>query len=289
MTFLVEGNGVSVSGRQRMPVRVDARATDDQADANQPDSVAAVLKVFGILNALAEQRTMGVSEISQRLAMPKATVYRFLQTMKSLGYVDQEQESERYSVTMRLFDLGSKALEHPDLLKIADREMRLLSVNCQETLHLSTLVDADVVYLHKVDSPGIVNLGFRIGQHIPAHCSAAGKVLLAFTPREISDTLLSGLQFRPDGLLAKQGLSGFRQMLQQVCQRGYALDIQEFDQNLCCLAVPIFDYLQNVVAGLSMALPVFRYNSVRQGEYVSMLHQTARNISGQLGCAHYPF
>jgi len=55
------------------------------------------------------------------------------------------------------------------------------------------------------------------------------------------------------------------------------------------LAVPIFDYLQNVVAGLSMALPVFRYTSVRQGEYVSMLHQTAREISGQLGCTDYPF
>lgn len=301
MTFLVMENGVSVRagkpGRQGKTARRDEAVqggrrglqSPDEGDINQPDSVAAVLKVFGILQALTEQRTMGVSEISQRLAMPKATVYRFLQTMKTLGYVEQEQESERYGLTMRIYDLGSRALEYPELLKIADREMRILSVTCQETLHLATLVDSDAVYIHKVDSPGILNFGFRIGQHIPAHRSAAGKVMLAFTPREISDTLVSGLQFRPDWQAARCDLTDFNEGLGRICQQGYAVDMQEFDQNLCCLAVPIFDYLQNVVAGLSMALPVFRYNSVRQGEYVSMLHQTARRISGQLGCTDYPF
>ncbi|MDR3410157.1 MAG: DNA-binding transcriptional regulator KdgR [Formivibrio sp.] len=261
----------------------------DVEDERQPESVAAVLKVFGILQVLTDQRMMGVSDISQRLAMPKATVYRFLQTMKTLGYVQQEQESERYGLTMRLYELGTKALAYPDLLRIADVQMQLLSVRCEETLHLASLVDSEVVYIHKVNSPGILNLGFRIGQRIPAYCSAVGKVLLAFTPIEISDTLLSGMQIRPVQPATHRDQISLREDLERTRQQGFALDLQEFDQNLCCLAVPIFDFLHNVVAGLSMALPVFRYNSVRQGEYVSMLHQTARNISGQLGCTDYPF
>ncbi|MBS1157199.1 MAG: DNA-binding transcriptional regulator KdgR [Proteobacteria bacterium] len=308
MAFLVAENGVSNKGRDLTEVRKrhglnslvldrsqavvkqsDAPADELLEDSRQPESVAAVLKVFGILQALADQRAIGVSELSQRLAMPKATVYRFLQTMKTLGYVHQEQESEHYGLTMRLHELGSKALAFPDLLRIADLQMRLLSSRCQEALHMGVLVDGEVVYIHKVDSPGVLNFGFRIGQRIPAYCSAVGKVLLAFTPAEISDTLISGLQIRPVQPATHRTEISLRADIERVRQQGFALDMQEFDQNLCCLAVPVLDYLHNVVAGLSMALPVFGYNPVRQGEYISMLHQAARDISGQLGCTDYPF
>lgn len=75
----------------------------------QPDSVSSVLKVFGILQALGEEREIGITELSQRVMMSKSTVYRFLQTMKSLGYVAQEGESEKYSLTLKLFELGARA------------------------------------------------------------------------------------------------------------------------------------------------------------------------------------
>lgn len=77
----------------------------------QPDSVSSVLKVFGILQALGEEREIGITELSQRVMMSKSTVYRFLQTMKSLGYVAQEGESEKYSLTLKLFELGARALQ----------------------------------------------------------------------------------------------------------------------------------------------------------------------------------
>lgn len=80
----------------------------------QPDSVSSVLKVFGILQALGEEREIGITELSQRVMMSKSTVYRFLQTMKSLGYVAQEGESEKYSLTLKLFELA-RALQNVDL------------------------------------------------------------------------------------------------------------------------------------------------------------------------------
>lgn len=78
----------------------------------QPDSVSSVLKVFGILQALGEEREIGITELSQRVMMSKSTVYRFLQTMKSLGYVAQEGESEKYSLTL-LFELARAAERRP--------------------------------------------------------------------------------------------------------------------------------------------------------------------------------
>ncbi|SQJ41596.1 transcriptional regulator KdgR [Salmonella enterica] len=93
----------------------------------QPDSVSSVLKVFGILQALGEEREIGITELSQRVMMSKSTVYRFLQTMKTLGYVAQEGESEKYSLTLKLFELGARALQNVDLIRSADIQMRELS------------------------------------------------------------------------------------------------------------------------------------------------------------------
>lgn len=93
----------------------------------QPDSVSSVLKVFGILQALGEEREIGITELSQRVMMSKSTVYRFLQTMKSLGYVAQEGESEKYSLTLKLFELGARALQNVDLIRSADIQMREIS------------------------------------------------------------------------------------------------------------------------------------------------------------------
>ncbi|WP_281112188.1 helix-turn-helix domain-containing protein [Klebsiella pneumoniae] len=111
----------------------------------QPDSVSSVLKVFGILQALGEEREIGITELSQRVMMSKSTVYRFLQTMKSLGYVAQEGESEKYSLTLKLFELGARALQNVDLVRSADIQMRELSRLTKETIHLGAL-DEDSIF-----------------------------------------------------------------------------------------------------------------------------------------------
>ena len=95
--------------------------------AKQPDAVSSVMKVFGILQALGEQKNIGITELSQRLMMSKSTTYRFLQTMKMLGYVDQEGEADKYSLTLKLFEVGAKSLEYVDLISLADKEMSYIS------------------------------------------------------------------------------------------------------------------------------------------------------------------
>ena len=124
---------------------------DDFSDSkNQPESVAAVLKVFAIMQALSEQNVVGVTELSVRLAMPKATVYRFLQTMLTLGYVQQENESDRYRLTMKVFELGSKALSQTDLVEVAKDHIRMLADVSGETVHLGSLIESEIIYQTKV-------------------------------------------------------------------------------------------------------------------------------------------
>ena len=148
-----------------------------------PDSVSSVLKVFGILQALGEQKEIGVTELSQRIMMSKSTVYRFLQTMKTLGYVNQEGESDKYTLSLKLFELGGKALEHQELIPIADTQMHRLGKLTKETLHLGMLDEDSIVYIHKIDSMYNLRMYSRIGRRNPLYSTAIGKVLLAWRDR----------------------------------------------------------------------------------------------------------
>nr|AAD32966.1 transcription repressor [Pectobacterium carotovorum subsp. carotovorum] len=255
----------------------------------QPDSVSSVLKVFGILQALGEEREIGITELSQRVMMSKSTVYRFLQTMKSLGYVAQEGESEKYSLTLKLFELGAKALQNVDLIRSADIQMRELSALTRETIHLGALDEDGIVYIHKIDSMYNLRMYSRIGRRNPLHSTAIGKVLLAWRDRGEVEEVLSTVEFTrstPHTLCSAEALLN---QLDVVRDEGYGEDNEEQEEGLRCIAVPVFDRFGVVIAGLSISFPTIRFSEDNKHEYVAMLHTAARNISEQMGYHDYPF
>ncbi|MDI4634104.1 DNA-binding transcriptional regulator KdgR [Pelomonas sp. V22] len=263
---------------------------DDSIDVSkqQPESVAAVLKVFAILQALSEQRDTGISELSVRLAMPKATVYRFLQTMMTLGYVRQEPGSERYGLTMRAFELGAKALQYPELIDLAKHHMQMLADATGETVHLGTLIDSEIIYVHKVDSRHMLGMYSRVGRRAPIHCTAIGKVLMAWEHPERRDRVLKGAEFKRfrDKTIVEP--AAFLAELQRVKTQGFGEDREEFDDHIRCLGVPIFDRLGQPIAGMSVSFPTFRYDEAREPEIVKMLQDASRDISARLGCTRFP-
>ena len=261
---------------------------DDVYDAKQPESVAAVLKVFALMQALSERNEIGISELSVRLAMPKATVYRFLQTMKTLGYVRQEVDSERYGLTMRMFELGAKALRYPDLIELAKPHMQRLSEATGETVHLGMLIDSEIIYVHKVDSRHMLGMYSRVGRRAPLHCTAIGKVLMAWEQPERRGTVLKGCDFKRYRDKTITNAVAFERELERTLAQGFGQDREEFDDHIRCAGIPIFDRMNQVVAGLSVSFPTFRYDEQREPELVGMLRDASRDISRQLGCTAFP-
>ena len=263
---------------------------DDLNDGSRqpPESVAAVLKVFAILQALSEQRDTGISDLSVRLAMPKATVYRFLQTMKTLGYVRQEADSERYGLTMKAFELGAKALQYPELIDLAKHHMQMLADATGETVHLGTLIDSEIIYVHKVDSRHMLGMYSRVGRRAPLHCTAIGKVLMAWEHPERRALILKGAEFKRfrDKTIVEP--EAFAAELEKVRAQGFGEDREEFDDHIRCLGVPIFDRLSQPIAGMSVSFPTFRYDEAKAPEVVKMLQAASRDISARLGCTRFP-
>jgi len=255
----------------------------------QPESVSSVLKTFGILQALATQKDIGISELAHRLMMSKSTVYRFLQTMKSLGFVSQEGETENYSLTLKLFELGSAALEYVDLVELANGEMRRISDLTMEALHLGALDGDSIIYVHKLDSKYNLRMQSRIGRRNPLYSTAIGKVLLCVRPEQEIRHILSEVEFVKSTERTHDNVDSLLAELVDVKEQGYAEDVEEQEIGLRCIAVPVYDRFNQVIAGLSISLPTIRFTEEKKTEYIAELRAAARRISEKLGCTDYPY
>ncbi|KNH10917.1 MULTISPECIES: DNA-binding transcriptional regulator KdgR [Vibrio] len=256
--------------------------------STQPEAVSSVLKVFNILESLGEQKEIGVSDLSQRLMMSKATTYRFLQTMKMLGYVSQQGEADRYSLTLKMFELGSKSLEWVDMITIAEKEMRVISEETNETIHLGALDHGSIIYIHKIDSSFALRMHSRVGRRNPLHTTAIGKVLLAERDEEFVRTQLADAEFVKSTKNTLENVDQLVDELKAVKLQHFGEDNEEQEPGLRCIAAPVYDRFGTVIAGVSISFPTIRFDEEKKAYYVELLHNAGRNISKQLGFNDYP-
>ncbi|CAB3751639.1 DNA-binding transcriptional regulator KdgR [Paraburkholderia humisilvae] len=266
-------------------IALTGRSAELTADGGgeRGESVAAVNKVFAILQALGENNQIGISELSQRLVMSKSTVHRFLQTLKALGYVAQEEDTDRYRLTIKLFELGSKALESADLVREADVQMRRLSQRTREAIHLGAFDESSIVYIHKIDADYDLRMQSRIGRRNPLYSTAIGKVLLAWMEPDEARNVLSHVVFRKSTPKTLASADAVLSILPHVKEQGYGEDNEEQEEGLQCVAVPVFDRFGRVVAGLSISFPSMRCGADTKAHYVALLKEAGRAISAQLG------
>jgi IclR family transcriptional regulator, KDG regulon repressor len=247
------------------------------------ESASSIGRVFAILGALGENGPIGISELSQRLTLSKTTVHRVLQTLKALGFVAQEVESDRYRLTIRLFELGAKALESVDLVREADIEMRQIAQATREAVHLGAFDEDAIIYIHKIDCDYGLRMQSRIGRRNPLHSTAIGKVLLAFMPPEDARETLSHVEFRKSTQKTLVSAEAVQSILPHVREQGYGEDNEEQEEGLQCLAVPVFDRFGHVIAGLSISFPTMRCGADTKAHYVALLKRAGAAISARLG------
>jgi IclR family KDG regulon transcriptional repressor len=255
----------------------------DADSVERGESASSIGRVFAILGAIGDSGQIGISELSQRLAMSKTTVHRVIQTLKALGYVTQEVETERYRLTIRLFELGAKALESVDLVREADVEMRRIGQMTREAVHLGAFDEDAIIYIHKIDADYGLRMQSRIGRRNPLHSTAIGKVLLAWMDPAGAREVLSHVEFRKSTQKTLTCAEAVLSILPHVREQGYGEDNEEQEEGLQCIAVPVFDRFGRVIAGLSISFPTMRCGADTKSHYVALLKQSGLAISTRLG------
>jgi IclR family KDG regulon transcriptional repressor len=275
---------MAATGKQR---KDDAAAQMQDAESvdggERGESASSIGRVFAILGAIGDSGQIGISELSQRLAMSKTTVHRVIQTLKALGYVTQEVETERYRLTIRLFELGAKALESVDLVREADVEMRRIGQVTREAVHLGAFDEDAIIYIHKIDADYGLRMQSRIGRRNPLHSTAIGKVLLAWMDPLDARDVLAHVEFRKSTQKTLTCAEAVLSILPHVREQGYGEDNEEQEEGLQCIAVPVFDRFGRVIAGLSISFPTMRCGADTKSHYVALLKQSGLAISTRLG------
>lgn len=245
----------------------------------------AVVKTLQLLEALAERSDHGVTELSSRLKMHKSTVYRFLATLCELGYARQDSD-DRYSPTLKIFELGSHTVQNLSIWKHAHDVMENLAQETGETIHLATEENLRLVYLHKIESTQSlrVTMMSRIGQSGPFHCTGLGKVILAHSPAERRTAIL---RKNPLEKFTDRTLTSVDQLmteLEKIRETGVSVDNEEHELGVRCVAVPIWvDNRRSSLAALSISAPAVRLTESKVPEYHELLQDAVRSIHENLG------
>jgi IclR family KDG regulon transcriptional repressor len=241
-----------------------------------------VVRVFSILDRLSRERSLSLEELYRSVRLAKPTLSRFLLTLQALGYVRRD-EQDRWAMTLKLFNTGSRAIDHLDLHAAARPVAQQLADDLGETIHMGVLEGDAAVYVMKIESKHTIRMYSRVGRRIPLYCTAIGKVLLAHTHAEERSAILKAIQLvahTPRTLTSKAALGA---ELEKIRRQGYALDAEEHELGIRCVGAPIFGYTGEVVAALSASWPLFRFPADGVGPAAEVVMAAAASVSSILG------
>jgi len=244
--------------------------------------VSATARTVAILEALAQSGYTSLEPLAQKVGIAKPTLFRFLKTLKGLGYVIQHDDT-RYSLSLKMFNVGSQALASMDLYETAKPIVKRLSDAIGETVHLAVMVDESVVYIMKMESKYTIRMYSTIGKQAPLYCTALGKAMLAWNPDR--EAIVSRIKFSRHTERSIVSAKALKRELDITRKRGYAIDAEEHEDNIHCIGAPVFDYTGQVTAAISVSWPVFRYDLSREPAWAEVIMAAAREISSLLGHA----
>ena len=260
----------------------NAAAAKPRGKAPAVPLVSAAVRVLAILDQLSRQRAIGLEELSRQLKLAKPTVYRFLLTLQELGYA-RRVDGEHWAMTLKMFNMGARALDHLDLHSAARPIAEALAEELGETVHMGVQDGDSAVYVLKIESRYTIRMYSRVGRRMPLYCTAIGKVLLAWMSAEERDEALDGvrlLAFNQRTLTTRAALDA---EVDQVRLQGFAVDNEEREEGVHCIGAPIFDYTGAVVAALSVSWPSFRFAPGEEGDKIARTKEAAARISAILG------
>jgi DNA-binding IclR family transcriptional regulator len=263
---------------------IDLSPEASDRDFTRERRVKSVEHAMDILDLLAgPTRAAGVTQLSALLGMNVSTVHHLLRTLQERRLVEQDPESKLYRLGVRSVQLGDAYLAGLDLYAIAQPALREASRECGETVTLAALEGTIITTLATL--PGrftVRSIGAATDRH-NAHATALGKILLAsLSPRELHEMVAEAgmTRFTPKTIGSLRQLEA---QLEQVRQQGYALDLEELEVGLCCIAVGVPNHRATMVAAIGTSVPVARFDAERRLSLIELLKSTSRRIAARLG------
>ena len=246
--------------------------------------VQSVERAIAILQSFTDEKPeRGVNELSRELGLHKSTVSRLMLALERGGLVSRNPDTGLYRLGLGLVGLAAHVISFADVRQVSRPYLRQLADETQETTNLSVLEDGQVINLEQFvpSARQVMNIGW-VGRRMSAHCTAAGKVLLAhLPPDEVEHVLQAGLRaFTPHTITDPEVM---RRELAAILERGYAVAQEELEQGLNAISAAVYDRHGCAIAAVSVSGPAYRLHPECFPTLGAKLRDVARVISMQLG------
>jgi IclR family transcriptional regulator, KDG regulon repressor len=247
--------------------------------------IKSVVHALDVLEQFSDgNNELGVTELSRRLKLHKNNVFRLLVTLASRNYVEQNSRTENYRLGFKNLQLGQSVINKLGLHLQSHPVLELLQEKCNETCYVALLKDSHIINIDLVESDHPVRIVPRLGIMLPAHCTAAGKVLLAAKTydEQHKNLELTGIGQHGPRLLSSR--PSLQRQFAKAAGQDFAIEDEELDSGVRAVAVPVRDYTGSVVGAISIAGPLMRLSHVRiRDELVPLAKAAADDLSHRLG------
>jgi len=265
-------------------VSSSASDIDDEAEDRQRGGVQSLGRAFAILEQVARHREgIGLAELSKLVGLHNSTTFHLAKTMVSLGYIRQERDSKRYRIGRPLFALAASALDEIEMVNVATPIMEDLSRDTGESSHFAVRMGDAVVVIARTSGPGAFQLTDRVGVVRPAHCTALGKIILASLRPDQLKRFLERVELTPS---TKKSITDPNVLLREIAEvrrSAVAVDDGEFNAEVRCMAVPVYNFTGDVVGALGISGPIWRMTDQVMSARAKIMKAAANRLSGEFG------
>ncbi len=251
---------------------------------SEKNPVQSAERIFEILEYLAAHGACALTEIGCALSLSKSTTHRLLQSLCLMGYVTKDSFTGRYTLTFKILEIAGRVLDRIDVLGVAHKYIDRLMKQTRETVHFVQREGSHIVYVDKVESDASsIRMVSRIGLRMPMYCTGVGKAMLAqMSEREVREIWKAS----PIEKFTENTITDWDVLLRELAEirlRGYAVDNEENELGVRCIAACVQDYTGRADAAFSISAPAVRMSSERLRELAVYVLQTRRDISRELG------
>ena len=256
----------------------------DQAASETPKKEprldSTLSKGLMILEALTAARgAKGVSELSRELELTKSNVFRLLQTLTALGYV-QATEDKLYRATLKTWQVGRAVVENFNLRDLAGPAMQMLSSKTGEAIYLAVPDGLSVVYIDKIDSTQPIRSWNPVAGTAPIHCVGTGKAILAANYSRLRDRLVGNLTKHTERTITS--IKAMDEEMTATQGRGYAIDTGEFRERIRSFGAPIYLPDGEAIAALGVSVPEFNLEPGDEERICDLVKMAAESVTHRL-------
>ncbi len=232
-----------------------------------------------------EEPEKSLAGLVRETGFHKSTVFRILETLESMRWVHHDSKTGLYRLGICLFEMGSRAVKGFDFYKVSRPHLEELVKETGQSAHLVIHDEGEAFYLNKIESTrAFITQPSSIGTRMPMHCTAVGKVLLAYMGKEQAEDILDKkglIKKTSNTITSKESLFS---ELENIRRRGYAVDNEEIQEGLRCIAAPLCDHSGQIIAAISVSGLVSQFNDNRESFFITELFRASSAISQDLGC-----